>query len=596
MAKPPKIIIADDLPQNRLALRTILRNGAVDLIEAESGNAVLILALKHDDIALILLDVQMPGMDGYETARLLRDESRTQNIPIIFLTALNHDEEYVLRGYDAGGIDYLHKPLVPKIIQAKVKLFVELWQVNQKLVAEVESRREAEKEINHMAMHDQLTELPNRAQLLKNLELGIARVDRYGGKLAAIFLDLDGFKPVNDLYGHDAGDQVLKILAQRLKTMMRPTDTVSRFGGDEFVIVMTDLSSIDEIKFKLQAIVEAAKEDIDWRGTKLSLGASLGVALYPGHGQDSSELIKSADKAMYRAKKSGKTCYRVYQDSDQQSINEAYNRRILEGLNNAIEGDEFELRYQPIVNAKTFDLVAVEALLRWHSPEFGEVGPLSFLPLVEDHQMMTELETWILEHSLADAVSWWQRTDEKIKVMVNISANHLGSAQVGNNIDELLKSKTCLAGLSAGVDSVSDFIGLEIQEEGLNKAFNLASTTLCDIHSQGFGISIDNFGSQGIGLKFLNADVVSTIKIGRDIIQQVVDCEDKQKLVSAICSMAHIFGFKVIALGVETERQLRVVQKLNCDYVQGFYFSEALSSDNLFAYMKKTKDTKKVVS
>lgn len=596
MAKPPKIIIADDVPANRIALKAILRNSSVDLLEADSGNAVLMLALKHEDIALILLDVQMPGMDGYEAARLLREENRTHNIPIIFLTAIDHDEEHVLSGYAAGGIDYLHKPLVPEILQTKVRLFVELWQVNQNLLAEVESRREAEKEINHMAMHDQLTELPNRAQLLKSLDLGIARVDRYGGKLAAIFLDLDGFKPVNDRYGHEAGDYVLKILAQRLKTMMRPTDTVARFGGDEFVIVMTDLSSIDDIKFKLQAIVDVAKEKIEWRGDNLSLGASLGVALYPGHGQDSSELIKSADKAMYRAKKSGKTCYRVYRDSDQLSINEAYNSRILKGLKNAIVGNEFELRYQPIVKARTFELVAVEALLRWHSPEFGEVGPLSFIPLVEDHHMMDELETWILEHSLTDAISWWQRTGDKIKVMVNVSANHLGSSQVGHNIDELLKSKSSLGELSAGVDSVSDFIGLEIQEAGLNKAFNLASSTLCDIHSQGFGISIDNFGNQGIGLNFLNSNVVSTIKIGREIIQQVVDCEDKRKLVAAICSMAHIFGFKVIALGVETERQLSCVQELDCDYVQGFYFSEALNSENLLGYIKTTKQKKEVVS
>lgn len=589
MSSPPKIIIADDIAANRIALKALLKKQSVELLDADSGNAVLMLALKHTDTALILLDVQMPGMDGYEAAELLRGEEKTRNIPIIFLTALNHDEEHMLKGYSAGGIDYIQKPLIPEILLAKVGLFVELWQVNQRLMDEVSSRREAEKEINHMAMHDQLTQLPNRAQLQKNLEFGIARVNRYGGKLAVIFLDLDGFKPVNDAHGHEAGDHVLKVLGQRFLKMMRPTDTVCRFGGDEFVIVMTDLESVDDIKPKLKAIIEATKTSVQWQGITLNLSSSVGVSLYPGHGKDGTELIKSADSAMYKAKNCGKQCFKIFEAGNSESIEQMYNKRLLAGLEQAVDSESLDLHYQPIVDAATFKIVAVEALLRWNSKEFGNVEPMSFIPLAEDSDLIEKIQLWALRRSLEDSISWWKQCGEKIRAMVNVTSAQIGSFDDARSLDYLLRDNDLSFPRPVGAAELSDFIGLEVQENCLSNAVNQTAATLSKIRSQGIGVSVDNFGEQGLGLKFLSGDMVSTIKIGRSTIQQISTSLEKRKLIKAIVSMAHIFEFNVIALGVETKEQLEYVQEVGCDYVQGFYFSEALDSEDLLAYINQYK-------
>ncbi|MCV6615951.1 MAG: diguanylate cyclase, partial [Cellvibrionaceae bacterium] len=257
---------------------------------------------------------QMPGMDGYETAALMRGEAGISDIPIIFLTAVAREQSHELNGYKCGGVDFIQKPVDPEILLSKVTIFVEMWRAKALLMQEVLHRSQAEEKIRHLARHDQLTHLPNRSQLLDNLGQGISRVDRYGGYLCVLFLDLDGFKPVNDEYGHEAGDHVLIEIAGRLKNMMRPTDTVARFGGDEFVVLMTDVQEMDCIVPKLQSVVTACASPIDWLGNQLQLGVSLGVASYPGNGANGKELIAAADKAMYKAKDSGKNCFRFYAD------------------------------------------------------------------------------------------------------------------------------------------------------------------------------------------------------------------------------------------------------------------------------------------
>lgn len=321
MNENPKILVTDDIKANRIAVKTILKSSNLNILEAESGEETLRLCLEHDDIALILLDIQMPKMDGFEVAEFLRDEESTKHIPIIFVTAINNDEAHKERGYEAGAIDYISKPYSSFILKSKVKLFVELWEVKHQLNKELEQRKKAEDELKKLAWYDSLTKLPNRSNLMTQLDNNIARVNRYGKSLAIIYMDLDGFKQANDTFGHDAGDYILVESAKRFKQCTRTTDTVARLGGDEFVILLTDI--VDDINCheKCRQLIESINKPFSYKNHSLKIGVSIGLFIY--HNQDhiklncepndiGTELIKLADKAMYEAKKAGKNDFREY--------------------------------------------------------------------------------------------------------------------------------------------------------------------------------------------------------------------------------------------------------------------------------------------
>lgn len=309
----PKVLIVDDVFANRLSVKTILKPLDVDLIEAASGEEGMRLAVNHSDLALILLDVQMPEIDGFTVAQMLRDEKTTKNIPIVFLTAINNDEEHKLEGYKSGAIDYISKPITPFILLAKTQLFVELWLTKSALEKQLRHSQQVEEEMRFMATHDALTGLPNRSQFISKLESAIVRIDRYGNNAALFFLDLDGFKQVNDTYGHEAGDIVLKAVSERLKKLIRATDTAARFSGDEFVLLLTDLDDYDFCETKSRTIIETINQPIEWKGETLSVGVSLGVSMISkleNSGLDvtqrGKQALKDADLAMYNAKKNGK--------------------------------------------------------------------------------------------------------------------------------------------------------------------------------------------------------------------------------------------------------------------------------------------------
>lgn len=309
----PKVLIVDDVFANRLSVKTILKPLNVDLIEAASGEEAMRLAVNHSDLALILLDVQMPEIDGFTVAQMLRDEKTTKNIPIVFLTAINNDEEHKLEGYKSGAIDYISKPITPFILLTKTQLFVELWITRSALERQLRHSQQVEEEMRFMATHDALTGLPNRSQLISKLEAAIVRIDRYGNNAALFFLDLDGFKQINDTYGHEAGDAVLKAVGERLKKLVRATDTAARFSGDEFVLLLTDLDDSAFCEKKSRTIIETINQPIEWKGRALSVGVSLGVSIITKLENSNLDItdrgkqaLKDADLAMYNAKKNGK--------------------------------------------------------------------------------------------------------------------------------------------------------------------------------------------------------------------------------------------------------------------------------------------------
>ncbi|MES1925061.1 diguanylate cyclase [Salinisphaera sp. T31B1] len=329
----PRILVVDDRYANRVAMRHVLSGLDVELVEAESGNDALVACLEHE-FALILLDVQMPGMDGVEVAELLNGEESTRDTPVIFVTAGSTDDIDRLKGYDVGAVDYITKPLNPPLLAAKVRNFLDLYQSRRELVAtlaaldernlelqrEIEERKRAEALAQQLATHDALTGLPNRLLFVDRLASSMRRARREQAQFALGYMDLDGFKPINDAYGHGAGDTLLKVIAERLERHTRASDTTARFGGDEFALIFDHVKSAEscrsfceELRLELSAPTTVA---LDGGSVEVAVGVSIGLAIYPAHGDDADRLMHNADCALYQVKAHGKAGVRVFQPED----------------------------------------------------------------------------------------------------------------------------------------------------------------------------------------------------------------------------------------------------------------------------------------
>lgn len=329
-----KLLVVDDQYANRVAMRRLLKPLNVEVTEAASGNAALAACL-DDEFALILLDVQMPDMDGMEVAELLAGEESARDTAIIFVTASSGDEMDHLKGYDLGAVDYITKPINERLLLAKVRNFVEFYDsrralrrardelnsVNEQLRGEIEIRRHAEARAQHLATHDALTGLPNRLLFVDRLTSMTKRARRQAGHFAIGYMDLDGFKPVNDAYGHRAGDVVLEHVGRRLEQALQDVDTAARFGGDEFALLIEDieteqrcLARCHELLATLAAPIPVPTSEGD--EVEIAISASLGVAFYPDHGDDADELMHNADSALYRVKYEGKASVRLFESVD----------------------------------------------------------------------------------------------------------------------------------------------------------------------------------------------------------------------------------------------------------------------------------------
>jgi diguanylate cyclase (GGDEF)-like protein len=293
-----KILIVDDARANLVALQVLLKPIEANIISAESGEQALQEVQDNEDhIALILLDVQMPVMDGFEVARLLHENEKTRSIPIIFITA-NQDDAHIEEAYLAGAVDYIQKPIRKTALLSKVNVFLDLWSLRFGLEQEIEQRRLAEHRVEHLATHDPLTNLPNRRGLYEELNELIYRSKRYRYSSAVIYVDLDGFKNVNDHFAHEAGDRLLAQVAANFKQIVRQTDSVARIGGDEFIVLITDIDRETTLITKIESLLKEASKSIEFNGHKISVSASIGIALYPEHGDNAETLLHHADQAI----------------------------------------------------------------------------------------------------------------------------------------------------------------------------------------------------------------------------------------------------------------------------------------------------------
>ena len=567
-----KILIVDDTRANLVSFKVLLKNVDAQIVSASTGPEALEELQKYDNIALILLDVEMPGMDGFEVSEILQEDENTSSIPIIFVTA-NQDDEHIEQAYLAGAVDYIQKPIRKTALLSKVRVFLDLWALRSGLEEEIVQRKNAESRIEHMARHDPLTNLPNRRGLYDELNRLILRAERYDFTSAVIFIDLDGFKNINDKHGHEAGDQLLIQVSSNFNQIVRKTDTIARIGGDEFIVLISDISSGNLIT-KIEELLDATTQPIEYEGHNISVSASIGIALFPDHGEDTESLLHHADQAMYQAKNEGKNTFRFFSEE----INRRAHRQIelQDNLKKAIPNNELTVFFQPIVDVCSGLVVSAEALLRWQSKKLGSVTPDEFIPAAENSGLIPELGCWVLEKSVEAGASWLKQHGISLRLAVNASTIQFRSNLLFETIKKQIESHHWDPSL----------LEVEITEGLLLDDSVQVMNYINEINNCGVRLSVDDFGTGFSALSYLKNYPVSTVKIDRSFIMDLPDDNENKVLVKAIVAMAHGLGLEVIAEGVETQEQWLYLQSLGCDFAQGYFFGKPMPREEFEGYLE----------
>jgi diguanylate cyclase (GGDEF)-like protein/PAS domain S-box-containing protein len=419
-------------------------------------------------------------------------------------------------------------------------------------------------EIAHAAKHDFLTGLPNRMLLSDRIGLAIASAMRNRNKIAVLFLDLDGFKLINDSLGHPVGDKLLQSVAARLADCVRDSDTVSRQGGDEFVVLLADVQQLDHVDVTARRMLKAVAEahSIDLRD--LHVTASIGVSIYPDDGLNAETLIRNADTAMYQAKQNGRQSIKFFKPA--MSVVAVERQFLEESLRRALERQEFSLHYQPKIHLKTGTITGAEALIRWTHPTRGPISPARFIPIAEDSGLILPIGAWVLREACTQARAWADAGLPTTSMAVNVSAVEFRSASFLEGLFATLSE--------TGLDP--NCLELELTESVLMTQAESATFLLQTLRQRGVHVAIDDFGTGYSSLSYLHNFPVDALKIDQSFIRQIGTDRDNMTIATAVIGMARDLNLRVIAEGVETPEEVAFLQAHHCDEAQGYYFSPAV--------------------
>ena len=442
---------------------------------------------------------------------------------------------------------------------------------------DITERVETQKQLQYLAHHDALTGLPNRTLLIDRLDHAFAQARRAERLVAVLFLDLDRFKTINDSLGHGAGDALLKAVADRLQRCVRKSDSIARLGGDEFTIVLEGVKDVREVIIVAEKILEAIARPISIEGHEVFVTTSIGVTLFPIDDEDVETVLKHADTAMYRAKKAGGNTYEFF-TADMST--EAARRLEMENrLRYALEREEFELFYQPRIDLRSGRLTGAEALLRWRNPEAGLVSPAEFIPLLEETGMIIDVGEWVLQTACRDFQGLSHPDRPAPRVAVNLSTRQFQHKDLLGVVKRVLDQ----TGLEPGR------LDLEITESLLADNIESVVTTLNALHDMGIYIAIDDFGTGYSSLSYLKRFPIDILKIDQSFVRDVTTNPDDAEIVKAIVAMAHSLRMNVVAEGVETQAQLELLRRLDCEEVQGYLFSPPLPLSDFISWWQDTK-------
>ena len=709
-----RLLIVDDNPVNLSVVVEHLEESGYEVLVALDGQEALKRAA-YSRPDLILLDVMMPGIDGFETCRRLKQQMATAEIPVIFMTALDDIADKVA-AFQAGGVDYVSKPFQPEELLARVRTHLTLRRAqlslaaqNERLQAEVAARREAEtalraseqsfrrlfetaddgialldpelgtivdanvrlqhvvhrsrveligrrfddlptfalvddhraaadelrriglfksdewtlkrpdgtavavevtataceaggrklaqwnfrdisdrKEaearIRYLALHDPLTGLANRAKFFDRMQQSIAAARRNSGRVAALAIDLDHFKAVNDTHGHLIGDRLLEAVADRLETSLRETDLAARIGGDEFVVALTGIARREDAEHVADKLLAAINAPFTIENKQLRLSASIGVSLYPDDGNDASGLMSAADAAMYRAKRSGRGAVRLF--SHDLSVAAERWHMLSHDIGGACERGEFVLHYQPQVALNGSAIVGIEALLRWIHPTLGEISPDLFIPMLEERGMMVEVGRWVLETACRQNAQWQAQGVPPVRIAVNLSAQQFYRDDLVATVARTLE----VSGLAPR------WLELELTESLTLDDAEMTLHIMRELKALGVALSLDDFGTGWSSLAYLRRFPLDRIKIDRTFIRDLAHHESSAAIVHAILDLARRLGLDCIAEGVETEEQQRLLMKELCPSMQGFLFSRPVPAEEMASLLHTGARAKRIES
>ena len=510
---------------------------------------------------VVLTDIAMSDSDALETIR--RIQSVRKDIPIVVLSSLD-DESTAIEIMQEGAQDYLIKGqgdghLIARALRHAIE------------------RKRAELRLMHVTHYDSLTGLANRALFQSRLDHALAVAKRRKQIAALLVLDLDRFKAVNDTLGHHAGDRLLVLVAERLRSCVRESDTVARLGGDEFTVILNDVTSAEEVAVVARKILAALAGPFQLEDHEIYVTPSIGITLYPHDGVTPTGLLKNADAAMYQAKNLGRNNFQFYTaDMNRRSVARL---KMESGLRQAVERSELVLYYQPKVDITTGIITGVEALVRWNKPDTGLVPPVEFIPIAEETGLIIPVGEWVLREALMQIRRWHDEDLPEMRIAVNLSARQFRQNDLVKTITDSLDE--------LGVDG--EFLEVEITESLLMDDSALSTMALYKLKDRGVRVSVDDFGTGYSSLSYLKRFPIDALKIDRSFVRDITTDPDDATITNAIIGLAHNLRRRVIAEGVETQAQLAFLQKHSCDEAQGFLFSPPVVAAELARLIKTPK-------
>ncbi len=544
----PLVLIVDDDRSTRSSLRSALTRSEFRVEEACNGSQALQL-LEHCQPDVILMDAMMPVMDGFAACAAIKQSPRWKTIPVLMITALD-DRNSIERAFESGASDYIPKPLHLSVVNQRVRRMVDVGR--------------AERHVQHLAYNDVLTGLPNRLMFTNQMTQAVERATASSSRLGVLFLDLDRFKFINDTLGHDVGDSLLQAVAARISNCVRSGDCVARQGGDEFTILLNNLSEPASASAVAEKICAVLAQPFEVHHQEIFVNASIGISIFPGDGTDVSTLLRRADTAMYRAKRSStRICF--YEQNMEQAI--SGHLKLESDLRRALERNELLVYYQPVSRASDGVLVGMEALVRWQHPLRGLVSPAEFIPIAEETGLIVPLGEFVLNTACRQAKAWCDQTGFNLRVAVNLSARQLEHSK---EVVAMVEAALHASGLPASS------LTLEITESVLMDHARDTIFTLHQLRGLGLHLAIDDFGTGYSSLGYLKRFPTDTLKVDRSFIQDMSHDQDAASIVTGIVALAHSLRLKVVAEGVETETQRAALAEMKCDFLQGYLLSQPL--------------------
>ncbi len=525
-----------------------------------------------DSLVASIININLPPQ--------MQQKAREQGVRSFIVTPLVYQKSYF------GGIclqqcdyqrEWSHEEVtLVQAIADQCAIAIHQARLYQQAQTELAKRERVQAQLHHDALHDTLTGLPNRALLMDRLEhLLLLTKRRYQRNLksrdyqfAVLFLDLDGFKVINDSLGHLVGDQLLKKVALRLQECLRNSDTIARLGGDEFVILLEDISGVVDAIEIANRVHQKLKEPIILAGSEVFISASIGIALSSAHYDQASQFLRNADIAMYRAKNRGRGCHEVFDNS--MHIQAVRQLQLENDLRRAIERQEFQLYYQSIVSLETNRIQGFEALVRWQHPEQGLVSPNEFIPIAEDTGLIIPIGLWVLRQACQQLKVWQTQFPrlQPITMSVNLSGKQFSQPDLIDDIDQIMRE--------TGVEGKQ--LKLEITESVLIENSDSATEILQKLRDRQIRICIDDFGTGYSSLSYLHRFPITTLKVDRSFVTPLGTHQENNEIVKAIVNLGLNLGLSVVAEGIETPEQLQHLQQLGCHYGQGYWFSRPVDS------------------